>query len=84
MDVVLEITDAFISDYIYAWAHPANPSAPYDYLDAANTTVTSSWQYKPASSFFRIEPSQAAYMSAWNRDNIYRQTITLFLITWYV
>lgn len=84
MDVVLEITDSFIGDYVYAWAHPANPAAPYDYLDASNATAHSSWQYKPASTFFYIEPSQSAYMSAWDRDNIFRQGISLFMITWFV
>ena len=87
MDVVLEVIDTFIGDYVYAWAHPVRP-APYDYHNAATNNGTdqtfSAWHYKPATAFFSIEPSQAAYMSAWPRDNIYRQAISLFLITWWV
>ncbi|RYP07262.1 hypothetical protein DL765_009214 [Monosporascus sp. GIB2] len=83
MDVVLELADTFIADYIYAWAYPAKP-APYDYPGVTNATgpVFSSWQYKPAASFLHVQPSEAAYMSGWDRDNIYRQALTLFMITW--
>ncbi len=87
MDVALELTDTFISDYIYAALYPAQP-APYDFpdLQAHNATppTFSTWQYKPATALFSVQPSQAAYMSAWPRDNIYRQAISIFLITWYV
>lgn len=87
MDIVLELTDTFIADYIYAWVKPAL-SAPYDFPQVASngsTTQTfSSWTYQPASQFIYVEPSQAAYMSAWPRDNLYRQLITLYFIVWYV
>lgn len=84
MDIVLEVTDSFITDYIYAFAFPKR-LAPYDYPAAANTTqqVFSSWTYKPATQFFSIEPSDAAYQSEWDRDNIWRQLITLYFITWF-
>lgn len=85
MDIVLELTDTFITDYIYAFAYPKR-LAPYDYPAAANTTqqAFSSWTYKPATQFFSIEPSDAAYQSEWDRENIWRQLITLYFITWYV
>lgn len=85
MDVILEITDTFIADYIYALALPAQP-APYNFPEStlANATSTAIWQYKPATSHMYLEPSQAAYLSAWPRDNIYRQAISLYMITWYV
>ncbi|KAH9887543.1 C-5 sterol desaturase [Xylariomycetidae sp. FL2044] len=85
MDVILELTDTFVADYVYAFAHP-HPALPtlHDYPQASNTTAQSlsSWQYKPASTYLQAEPSQYAYMSAWDRDNIYRQALTLFMITW--
>ncbi|KAJ9134415.1 C-5 sterol desaturase [Pleurostoma richardsiae] len=84
MDVVLELTDTFIADYVYAWAHPAR-AAPYDYPNPttnATDQAFSTWQYKPATAYFSVQPPQAAYMSAWPRDNIVRQSITLFFITW--
>ena len=85
MDIVLELADTFLFDYLYAWALPARP-APYNFPDKvpANATVFSTWEYKPATAFFSVEPSQAAYMSAWTRDNIYRQFLSLFLILWFV
>ncbi|KAI6779203.1 C-5 sterol desaturase-like protein [Emericellopsis cladophorae] len=85
MDIVLELTDTFIADYVYAWAHPAKP-APYDYPagTAANTTAQtfSSWTWEPATQLLQFQPSQAAYMSAWTRDNVWRQLITLYFIVW--
>ncbi|KAK0629862.1 C-5 sterol desaturase [Bombardia bombarda] len=85
MDIALEIADQFLFDYIYAWALPAR-AAPYDYPDqlSANATAQtfSSWQYKPATAFITLEPSQAAYSSALPRDNILRQSLSLFLIVW--
>ncbi|KAI1212987.1 C-5 sterol desaturase [Annulohypoxylon truncatum] len=84
MDVVLELTDTFIADYLYALALPAK-SIPYDFLDpTTNTTVQdfSSWEFKTVNPYFHFEPTKYAYMSEWNRDNIYRQFTTLFLVTW--
>jgi len=84
MDVALEICDTFVTDYVFAALVPARP-APYDYpnFKANGTDQTfSAWQYKPATSLFSLQPSQAAYMSAWPRDNIYRQAITIYFITW--
>lgn len=84
MDIVLEIADTFVGDHLYAWLMPARP-APYDLAhdDFTNgTTGTfSAWQYKPATHLIYLEPSEAAYMSAWPRDNIYRQAISLYTIT---
>lgn len=83
MDVVLELTDTFIADYVYAFAHPAR-AAPFDYQPGANASeqTFSAWQFKPATHLFHVAPSQYAFMSAWDRDNICRQAITLFMITW--
>lgn len=84
MDVVNEIWDTFLGDFAYAYLLPA-PQTSYGFPDPTNSTeqVFSSWQYQPSTKYLYIEPSKAAYMSSWNRDNIYRQSINLFLITWY-
>lgn len=42
----------------------------------------SAWQYQPASQSFGLQPSEYAYMSQWDRDNIYRQSLSLYLVTW--
>ncbi|KAF4975781.1 hypothetical protein FZEAL_7474 [Fusarium zealandicum] len=86
MDIVLEVVDTFVADYPYAYFHPKRP-APYDFPAASNSTdsfaqVFPSWTYKPATEFLTLEPSEAAYMSAWDRDNPLRQALTLYLITW--
>lgn len=85
MDIVLELTDTFVLDYMYAWLAPGR-LAPHDFPDhlSANATTQafSEWQYKPATTWFSVQPSQAAYSSVLPRDNIYRQAFSLFLITW--
>lgn len=85
MDIVLELTDTFIGDYMYAFFFPIKP-APYDFPESAAANATaqtySAWTYKPATHFIQIQPSQAAYLSSWPRDDFYRQLITLYFITW--
>ncbi|KAI0024875.1 hypothetical protein F4780DRAFT_480772 [Xylariomycetidae sp. FL0641] len=85
MDVVLEIADTYVADYVFANLLPAKP-APYDFPNVASSNSTaqtfSSWQYKSSAPWLPMEPSEYAYMSAWDRGNIYRQAITLFMITW--
>ncbi len=85
MDIVLEVFDTFVLDGVYAAVYPAR-GAPFDYPHAGHnhSQTFSAWHYKPATYMFSLEPSQAAYMSAWPRDNIYRQAISLYLISWCV
>ena len=56
------------------------------YTAAANLLSTSSprssWTFQPASDTFSFQPSEAAYMSSWDRDNMWRQALTLYAITW--
>lgn len=86
MDVVLEVLDTYVGDYIYANILPARP-APYDFPHPpSNETIAeqafSSWTYKPATHWFSFEPSQYAYQSAWPRDNIFRQSLSLYFTVW--
>ncbi|PSS00922.1 hypothetical protein BD289DRAFT_360481 [Coniella lustricola] len=87
MDVVLEIADTFVGDYVYANLLPVRPS-PYGLADgSSNATagdqVFSTWTYTPATDYFALEPSEYAYQSAWPRDNIWRQALSLYLIVWF-
>lgn len=41
----------------------------------------SSWQFQPASQYFSVQPSECAYLSRWDRDNIYRQGVSLYFVT---
>ena len=90
MDIVLEVFDTFIFDRLYAGLLPKSSlfytsTAPKN----ASSTFTSMRELPTAvhcssSQFVQLAPSQYAYMSAWPRDNILRQTLTLYLITWSV
>lgn len=60
---------------------------------AANATFSSqreapthlgSYQYQAASQYFQLRPTEWAYMSAWARDNVYRQSLSIFVIGWCV
>ncbi len=42
----------------------------------------SAWQYTPASQQFSVQPSQYAWMSRWDRDDLLRQCVSLYFITW--
>ena len=89
MDVALEFCDKYIFDHLYAALLPSTSLSPDINNGLSNSSTwdpksTSSWQYVPATQFISFEPTQAAYASQWPRDNIYRQGISLFWITWYV
>ncbi|KAI5300184.1 hypothetical protein KEM56_002667 [Ascosphaera pollenicola] len=93
MDVVLELFDTFACDYLYAKAFPlAAPRAPIlaklaNGLNAtdpaiASTLLHNGYVYTPSTQFLSFEPTEWAYLSAFPRDNAFRQAFTLFMITW--
>ena len=49
---------------------------------ASGELARSGWQWHPSSQSFNLQPSEYAYMSQWDRDNVYRQAFSLYLITW--
>ncbi len=90
MDIVLEVFDTFFFDCLYAsflpkssvfygQTPPKNASATFTSMREVPTAIHAS-----SSQFFQLAPSRYAYMSAWPRDNVWRQTLTLYLITWSV
>jgi lathosterol oxidase len=92
MDIVLEAFDTYIFDSIYAQLFPATPGpATYNAIKSmtGNSTFSKStayynnYQYQPASQYISFSPSKYAYMSSLQRDNAWRQAISLFTITWY-
>ena len=91
MDLVLEFSDKYIFDYIYATLLPLDaaprfhPNGTFSSIRVSPTTYpVSTWEFKPASQFLQFQPSQYAYMSQWNRDYWIRQFVSFFFITWYV
>lgn len=85
MDIPLECFDTYIFDYFYSALLPAQP-APYSWKNGLSNSSSaadaSTWTYQPATKFISFEPRAAAYNSQWTRDNIYRQMMSLFIITW--
>ncbi|PKY06887.1 hypothetical protein P168DRAFT_265660 [Aspergillus campestris IBT 28561] len=90
MDIALEIWDTFIADRLYASLLPASLSSSVTlpgFNNAANSTLSlfgasKPFAYEPATQWIYLEPSKYAYMSAWPRNNIYRQALSFFLIVW--
>jgi lathosterol oxidase len=73
MDVVLEVFDTLLLDYVYSVVLPAS---------SHNLPVE--WRYTPATRYLTLTPGVAAFSSVWSRDNIFRQAVSLFFITWFV
>lgn len=92
MDIALEIWDTFIGDRLYSALLPVSLSSSVSvpgFANAANSSLalfgaSQPFVYEPATQLIHLEPSKYAYMSAWPRNNIYRQFLSFFLIVWYV
>jgi lathosterol oxidase len=82
-DPISTITASFKNSVRDAGANLVNAS--FAAATAAGTAdslpIRSTWQWEPASQFLSAEPSEHAYLSQWDRDNIFRQSITLFIVT---
>ena len=57
-------------------------STTFDSATQGVDVLRSTWQFEPASSYMSVQPSEYAYMSRWDRDNIWRQFISLYILTW--
>jgi Delta7-sterol 5-desaturase len=92
MDIVLEIFDTFLFDRLYATLLPVTTATGNgngrSFIKVATSTFSSVREMPTtvhsASQFFHLKPSEYAYMSAWPRDNTWRQGLSLYLITWWV
>ncbi|EPS26087.1 hypothetical protein PDE_01023 [Penicillium oxalicum 114-2] len=90
MDIILELWDTFVGDRLYSALLPTSLSASAGlpaFVNVANSTLslfgaTEPFVYEPATQLIHLEPSKYAYLSAWPRNNIYRQFTSFFLITW--
>ncbi|OQE21381.1 hypothetical protein PENSTE_c012G00111 [Penicillium steckii] len=90
MDIILEIWDTFIGDRLYSSLLPTSLKSSVSlpaFANAANSSLalfgaSEPFIYEPATHFLHLEPSKYAYLSAWPRNNVYRQFTSFFLITW--
>ena len=95
MDLVLEGFDTYLFDPVYASLYPVvpksgalnafdgNASAAGAILADSGESRYNTWEYKPASQYLSFTPLSWAYESSWQRDDPWRQFISLFVITWY-
>lgn len=72
MDVILDLLDTFVLDRFYAWALPGAPGegGPGPLLN------------QHVNVYYPLQPSKWAEASRWKRDNMARQSLTLFLLSW--
>ena len=49
---------------------------------AVGEFARSSWLFQPASQYLSVQPSEYAYMSRWDRDNIFRQSLSFWVLVW--
>lgn len=81
MDVVLEAADWAFFDRFYSTVAPLTSSS---YNATFGDIASFQKPYVPASKYMPLGTTDFTYTSAVDRDNIYRQFISLYLITWYV
>ncbi|KAH8196208.1 hypothetical protein TruAng_009624 [Truncatella angustata] len=69
MDVVLEVFDSLVLDQLYAKCIPSGTIENGAFSQLNNTSIV-------------LDNAQTDQTSAWQRDNIWRQTLTLYMLTW--
>ena len=77
MDIVLDVIDTFALDRLYATVLPASQAQL-----TANKPLLSTYN-QIVSRYVPLQPSSWAIRSSWVRDDIRRQSLSLFFITWY-
>lgn len=77
MDVVLDVLDTFFLDRCYAFLLPDATAQLWD------NTTTNPLLNQHVNVYYTLPPSQWAEASRWKRDSLPRQTLTLFLLSWY-
>ena len=73
MDVILDVLDTFVLDRFYAWVLPGA---------AGQEGVADPLLNQHVNLYYPLQPSKWAEASQWKRDNMARQSLTLFLLSW--
>ncbi len=71
-----------ISAAKHAAAAAARTAANATFSSMRELPIDAGYQYRPASQYLQVPPSEYAYLSAWPRDNIYRQLASVIFIGW--
>ncbi|CAG8165805.1 unnamed protein product [Penicillium salamii] len=78
MDIFLDVLDTFILDRCYAFLSP-DPAAILK-----DGSLTAPDLNRHVKVYYPLQPSNWAEASLWKRENLSRQALSLYLITWYV
>ncbi|KAJ5329237.1 Fatty acid hydroxylase [Penicillium brevicompactum] len=76
MDVFLDVLDTFVLDRCYAFLSP-DPTAIH-----GNMSLPSAHINRHVQVYYPLQPSKWAEASLWKRDDLSRQALSLYLITW--
>lgn len=76
MDVVLDVLDTFAFDRLYSTVLPASATQL-----AVNKEAFPTYN-ENVNRYMTLSPSDWATRSSWARDDVRRQALSLFLITW--
>ncbi|CAI7660751.1 uncharacterized protein N7487_000730 [Penicillium crustosum] len=76
MDIFLDVLDTLILDRCYALLSP-DPAATFN-----NDTLSTANLNRHVRVYYPMQPSKWAEASLWKRDDIARQALSLYLITW--
>ncbi|KAK4570000.1 c-5 sterol desaturase [Recurvomyces mirabilis] len=77
-DPISTITAGFKSSFDYNATYNTASSASAALAGDASLARSSAWSFQPSSEWFSVQPSEFAWMSRWDRDNVWRQMLTLF------
>lgn len=76
MDIFLDVLDTLILDRFYASLSP-DPAATFN-----NDTLSTANLNRHIRLYYPMQPSKWAEASLWKRDDIARQALSLYMITW--
>ena len=86
MDIVLDLADYLFFDILYAKLFPPIGKQPavrrtptFSSAREAPTPI----HYQLATQFLKLGRSSFTHSSSLPRDNVYRQALSLYLITWF-
>lgn len=90
MDLLLEIADTLVFDRVYATVFPNQLGDDYHPLFWANpnSNQTALYSYKsliPSDVYgqpYLLDPTDYANLSRFGRDNLFRQSLSIFIFTW--
>lgn len=81
MDIVLDVLDTFIFDRVYAALLPISAEVLANKPIVDDGALLSQYNQN-VGRYIDLPPSKWAALSSWSRDDIRRQTMSLFAISW--